>query len=149
MNPLPLIGSDQYFDLVDFIDSNFDQCLEFFPQLTKILMIRIGVEDTLYFVSQYGSKRVSCRSVEELLMSKKVSKLKIDEDLSCIETEFIEVQSKLGFMSSVRRFICEQMIESGMKHSLISNVLGVSYSTVRRLGCGNARRHDQNLSLPA
>ena len=98
MNPLPLLGSDQYFDLVDFIAVNFDQCLEYFPQLTRILLIRIGVEDSVCFISQYGSKRVSCRSIEELLMSKKVSRLSIDEDLSTIETEFIEVQYNQGFM---------------------------------------------------
>jgi len=133
LSPMPLPESAEYEELATFIDHHIDSCLQYFPLLTQVLLKRVGIKNTLDFITQYASKRVSCHYLESYFLSFNVAQTSVYEDLALMETEFIEVQSKLGFMSSIRKFICERMIESGVNNVHISNTLGVSYSTVRRM----------------
>ena len=132
LEPFPAKGSNEENVMMDYIAANFDVCLHYFPTLTQQLFHYAGVGFAVDFVRNYGSTRVSCKWIVKLLLKQEISCNDIDIIMASVDQDFVEVQSKLGFISCLRRHHSDMLIGDGYGTLQISHALGVSHSTIRR-----------------
>lgn len=114
-----------------FIESHFEALSPYLNWFTVELFHHHGVAAGLDFLDQHASKRISTQRV--------LSNFGHDARFTSVvlnnagANAYIEVQSKSGFIESLRRFLAAQALSAGASTAEVAHMCGASMRTIQRL----------------
>lgn len=117
--------------LCAFIEANFEELTPYMNWFTAEVIYHHGAQLGIEFIEKYASKRLpSSRVIEELSGSNRFNAVILN---NAGPQGYIEVQSKSGFIESVRRFIVTKALGSGASPAEVAHLCGASLRTIQRL----------------
>lgn len=117
--------------LAAFIETNFESITPYMNWFTVEIIYHHGVPRGLEFLECHASKRLSvARVLDELPGSSRFNAVVIN---NAGQHGYIEVQSKSGFIESVRRFIVAKALGAGASPAEVAHLCGASLRTIQRL----------------
>ena len=127
----PDLKSFQEPSLAAFIDVNFDELTPYLNWFTAEIFYHHGVPRSLEFLDRYASKRLSTQRVlQELPGSPRFVSVMLN---NAGQNGYVEIQSKSGFVESVRRFIAARALGRGASPAEVAHLCGASMRTIQRL----------------
>jgi len=117
--------------LPGFIEAHFQALTPYLNWFTVELFFHCGVRDGLAFLDANASRRISTQKILQTLPQ--------DDRFASVvmnnagQAGYIEIQSKSGFIESVRRFIAAEALTAGASTADVAHLCGTSLRTVQRL----------------
>lgn len=127
---LPARENHSFGHLVEYLEENLSQCVTYFPWLTAELLDGVGPRQTIEFINQFGSLRISVEQIEREIDAGEKTINNINRLAS--DCGFLEVQSASGFVKDLRKFCVRRLIDLGEDPKLIAQMTGVSIRSIQR-----------------
>jgi len=138
--PLNLISPNLDADtdplLGQFIETHFEALTPYLNWFTAELFYHLGVNPGLSFLDAHASKRISTqRILRDFANTPRFASVVIN---NAGQAGYVEVQSKSGFIESLRRFIAAKALSTGASVTDVAHQCGASLRTIQRLQRGKA-----------
>ncbi len=127
----PDLNSFREPSLAAFIEANFEQLTPYLNWFTAEIFFHHGVVRSLEFLDLYASKRLSTLKIlEELPGSARFISVLLN---NAGQNGYVEIQSKSGFIESVRRYMAACALGRGASPAEVAHLCGASMRTIQRL----------------
>lgn len=121
--------------LAQFIETHFEALTPYLNWFTAELFYHLGVNPGLSFLDAHASKRISTqRILRDFAQTPRFASVVIN---NAGQAGYVEVQSKSGFIESLRRFIAAQALSAGASVTEVAHQCGASLRTIQRLQRAN------------
>jgi len=134
----PPLGAFRDPSLAAFIDAHFDALSLHLNWFTAELFFHHGVAGGLEFLDMNASRRISLQKLLGALdASPRFASVIIN---NAGGNPYIEIQSKSGFVESLRRYIAARALDAGEPPGEVAHRCGASMRTIQRLQRAGLRR---------